>query len=297
MCIRDSLKDLGSHDYTLKNLMYENHCCKFYDAVDENNTSYVLKFIPSDMTLDGDILPFIDYFQVKQGLFLVYASNNFAKEGTDYFTYSGSSEKKVSIPNTALGTEKKLQFIETDHPKFQKLTKKQQDTKNSTSKKSVVTNHFSGKKTPNPGPKSLDELKGEINVGISNIKSNTKNTSKIRSEKFVSCLIETKHTPGLASILSKDGTAYPSNTNGGHISIVHPTLQIYHSSHKQIVKTPAPKGSISPVERCSLKEGNFKCFSPRPLEHGNPKCDFQNNMELRLLESSMLQRRQSTQNI
>lgn len=62
-------KDLGLHDYTLKNLMYENNCCKFYDAVDENNTSYVLKFVPSDVTSEGDTFPFVDRFQVKEGVF------------------------------------------------------------------------------------------------------------------------------------------------------------------------------------------------------------------------------------
>ncbi|QHS76732.1 Hal1p SPAR_P02670 [Saccharomyces paradoxus] len=141
------LKDLGLHDYTLKNLMYENNCCKFYDAVDENNTSYVLKFVPSDMTSEGDTFPFVDCFEVKEGVFLVYSSNNFAKEGTDYFTYTGSSEMEVSIPSTASEAEKKRQFIETYNPKHLKRgAKEQQDVKSSTSNESAVANNLSGKK-------------------------------------------------------------------------------------------------------------------------------------------------------
>lgn len=275
------LKDLGLHDYTLKNLMYENNCCKFYDAVDENNTSYVLKFVPSDMTSEGDTFPFVDCFQVKEGVFLVYSSNNFAKEGTDYFTYTGSSEMEV-----------------TCNPKHLKRgAKEQQDVKSSTSNESSVANNLSDKKTPNLGPQSSDKFGRETHVGILNVKSNNKNSSKIRSEKFASSIIETRHTPGLASILSKEGTIYPSNANGKHISIVNPSLKIHHSSHKQIVKTPVPKGSFSPVERYSFKGQNLKCYSPRPVDPENPECDFKNTFELRLLKSSVLQRRQSTQNI
>ncbi|EJS41310.1 hal1p [Saccharomyces arboricola H-6] len=291
------LKASGLHDYTLKNLMYENNCCKFYDAVDENNTSYVLKFIPSDTKLDEDTLPFIDCFQVRDGAFLVYASNNFAEEGPDYFTYGSSSEQDVNTLETAPEKKKKLHFIETGgHPKYQNLgIKEQQKIRNCASKKSAVTNNSSGKKTPNPDPQSSRRQMRETCVGKLNIKSKNTGSSKIRNE-FVCPIIETNHVPGLASILSKENTTYPNNLHEKHISIVNPSLHIYHSSHKQIVKTPVPRGNSFSVEEYCLDGQNSKCYSPRPLNHANSECDIESNIELRLLKSSMLQRRQSTQN-
>lgn len=74
------LKALGLHDYTLKNLMYENNFCKFYDAVDENDTSYVLKFIPSNTQSDEDPFPFIDCFQVEEGMFLYMLQTTLQKK-------------------------------------------------------------------------------------------------------------------------------------------------------------------------------------------------------------------------
>lgn len=278
------LKALGLHDYTLKNLMYENNFCKFYDAVDENDTSYVLKFIPSNTQSDEDPFPFIDCFQVEEGIFFVYASNNFAKEGPDYFTYgssssscSSSSEENISIPST----QSKLQFIEIRHPKHQKLDVKEQR------KKDATTDHF-GKKTPNPDARSIKEQKREVHTKKVKIESNKTDSAKIRSE-FI-CPIKTNYAVGLPSILSKENITYPSKVHEKHISIVNPSLQIYHSSHKQIVKTPVPKSGRSPVEKFSFND--FKCYSPRPLKHKSSECDVKNNIELRLLQSSMLQRRQ-----
>ncbi|EHM99780.1 Hal1p [Saccharomyces cerevisiae x Saccharomyces kudriavzevii VIN7] len=289
-------KPFGLHDYTLKNLMYENNCCKFYDAVDENNTSYVLKFIPSDLNSDEDTLPYIDYFQVKGGVFLVYASNNFAKEGSDYFTYGSGSSEDVSLPHAVGRTVKNLQFLETGHPKYKNLGTKEQKIRSRTSKKSAVTNNSSGEKTPNPNPQSYKELRREAYVGKLHVKSNNEGSSKIRCE-FSCPIIETNRSPGLPSILSREKITYPSNVQEKHISIVDPSLQIYHSSHKKIVKTPVPRNSFSPAERYPLKGQNLKCYSPGSLVRGSPECDFKSNIELRLLESSMLQRRHSTQNI
>ncbi|CAI4053373.1 hypothetical protein N7582_005707 [Saccharomyces uvarum] len=277
------LKASGLHDYTLKNLMYENNFCKFYDAVDEKDTSYVLKFIPSNMHSDEDPFPFIDCFQVEEGIFFVYASNNFAKEGPDYFTYGSSSgEENISVPST----QNKPRFIEVAHPKHQKLDTKEQKKKN------AITDHSSGKKTPNPDARSFKEQRREANVEKVNIESNKTDSAKIRSG-FICPIIETNYALGLPSILLKENISYPSNVHEKHISIVNPSLQIYHSSHKQIVKTPVPKNGRSPVEKFSFKGQDFKCYSPRPLKHKSPECDVKSNIELRLLQSSMLQRRQS----
>ena len=90
----------------------------------------------------------MDRFQVKEGVFLVYSSNDFGKEGTDYFTYTGSGGNEVHVSGISSEAGIKPQFIETCHPKHLKRgTKEQEDINSSTSKKSAVINNFSVKNT------------------------------------------------------------------------------------------------------------------------------------------------------
>ena len=74
--------------YIIKNLVCQTSTFRLCDAIDSNGNSFVLKIIPADIKVN--LLKeehVIESFVHNDKLFIVYAENNFAKEGNDYFSY------------------------------------------------------------------------------------------------------------------------------------------------------------------------------------------------------------------
>ncbi|SMN19091.1 similar to Saccharomyces cerevisiae YPR005C HAL1 Cytoplasmic protein involved in halotolerance [Maudiozyma saulgeensis] len=87
--------------YIIKNLVCQTSTFKVCDAIDINGNSFVLKIIPADIKVN--LLKeehVIESFVHNDKLFIVYAENNFAKEGQDYFSYyMDESSSSLSIDN------------------------------------------------------------------------------------------------------------------------------------------------------------------------------------------------------
>lgn len=74
--------------YIIKNIVCKTATFKVCDAVDSKGNSVVLKVVPSDVKIDlVKEQHVVESFVHNGKMFIVYAENNFANEGPDYFSY------------------------------------------------------------------------------------------------------------------------------------------------------------------------------------------------------------------
>ncbi|GMM54615.1 hypothetical protein DAKH74_012310 [Maudiozyma humilis] len=74
--------------YIIKNIVCKTASFKVCDAVDSKGNSVVLKVVPSDVKIDlVKEQHVVESFVHNGKMFIVYAENNFASEGPDYFSY------------------------------------------------------------------------------------------------------------------------------------------------------------------------------------------------------------------
>lgn len=92
----DKEQTIPVNGYIIKNLVCQTSTFKVCDAIDTKGNSFVLKIIPADIKVN--LLKeehVVESFVHNDKLFIVYAENNFAKEGPDYFSYYMDQSTKI----------------------------------------------------------------------------------------------------------------------------------------------------------------------------------------------------------
>lgn len=93
------------HGYLIKNLVCQTSTFKVCDAIDKNGNSFVLKIFSLTEDMKVNLIKeehIIESFVHNDKLFIVYAENNFEREGKDYFSYymeNNSNNKKNQKEN------------------------------------------------------------------------------------------------------------------------------------------------------------------------------------------------------